>query len=326
MPAVPGLLTLSGQWHNEAPSGREGSCAVADDSSVQVDARRRLGGQLRQLREAAGLTLATAGLRIRRSESTLSRIEDGRVPVRQRDAAGLMTLYGLTDKASRAQLLELARQSAAPAWWQRGGLADAVRPDVRPYIGLEDTATVIRTYEPQVVPGLLQTRAYAEAVIRAGTARRDPRRAAKMLELRMRRQDLLDRPDPPRLWALTDEAALRRPPGRADTGVLRAQLEHLISMCGRPRITVQVLPLSKPCPVPGAGAFTILRFENNTPGADRGGPGLPDVVYTETLGRSSYLKRPADLDLYKRAADQLAAAAPPPGDTPAILRQILCQI
>jgi len=298
---------------------------VADDSSIQVDARRRLGGQLRQLREAAGLTLTTAGLRIRRSESTLSRIEDGRVTVRQRDAAALMNLYGLTDKASRAQLLELARQSAATAWWQRGGLADAVRPDVRPYIGLEDTATFIRAYEPQVVPGLLQTRAYAQAVIRAGTAGRDPAREAKMLELRMRRQDLLDRPEPPRLWVIAEEAALRRPPGRAGVGVLRAQLEHLISMCSRPRITVQVLPLSKSCPVPGAGAFTILRFANNTPGTGRGGPGLPDVVYTETLGRSSYLKRPADLDLYKRAADQLAAAAPSAGESLAILRQILSQ-
>jgi transcriptional regulator with XRE-family HTH domain len=175
-----------------------------------------LGGQLRRLREAHGITCEAAGRVIRASASKISRLEHGRVSMKQRDLADLMTLYGVTGEAERADVLRLAGEAARPGWWQQYG-------EILPgwsefYLGLEAAASRIRTYEMQFVPGLLQTPEYARAVIRGGHPAAPADEIARRISLRMKRQQILSRPDGPKLWAVVDETALRRRgvPGAAD--------------------------------------------------------------------------------------------------------------
>ncbi|MGH3926320.1 MAG: helix-turn-helix domain-containing protein, partial [Pseudonocardiaceae bacterium] len=184
-----------------------------------------LGAQLRRLREAMGLTREAAGYTIRASESKMSRLELGRVSFKERDVADLLILYGVTDADERDSLLSLARQANEPGWWHR--YSDLLPSWFQAYVGLEEAASRIRTYEVQLVPGLLQTEEYARAVTAQGLETKSPEEVDRWVSLRMRRQRLLTRAGAPRLWAVVDEAALRRPIGGRD--VMRGQLEHLIA-------------------------------------------------------------------------------------------------
>ncbi|TYB45767.1 helix-turn-helix domain-containing protein [Actinomadura chibensis] len=263
--------------------------------------RLLLGTRLRSLREARGISAEQAGYAIRASHSKISRMELGRVGFKERDVADLLTLYGVADPDERESLLELARQANFPSWWQQ--YADVLPSSFEAYLGLEEAASLLRTYQIQLVPVLLQTEDYARAVIRRGhpgVSDEEVERRVQVQAIRQRRVasgKRLGAADAPRLWVVLDEAVFNRPIG--DRAVMRAQVEHLIDLCGRPGICVQILPYGASL-YPTGGSFTVLRF------ADRS---LPDVVYLEQLAGAMYLDRPSDVELYQRAQDSICAAA-----------------
>jgi hypothetical protein len=269
-----------------------------------------LGAQLRRLRESQTITREAAGWEIRSSESKISRMELGRVGFKERDVADLLTLYGVTDDDDRDPLLALAREANTPGWWHRYG--DVLPNWFQSYVGLEAAATIIRTYEVQFVPGLLQTEEYARAVILLGHGVAPAAEVQQRVRLRMARQQLLTRPQPPRLWAVLDEAALRRPIGGPK--VMAGQLEALIEASTRPNVTLQVIPFSAGGHAAAGGAFSILRFPDRD---------LPDVVYAEQLTSALYLDKREDVDDYTAAMDRVCIEAEPPGRTAEILGRIL---
>jgi transcriptional regulator with XRE-family HTH domain len=273
-----------------------------------------LGAQLRRLREAKGISRDEAGYLIRSSDSKISRMELGRVGFKERDVADLLTLYGITDDQERQALLGLARQANTPGWWHRYG--DLLPGWFQAYVGLEEAATLIRTFEVQFVPGLLQTEAYAHAVIAQGNPGAPAEEVERRVDLRLQRQRLLTRSGPdgsrPRLWAVVDEAALRRPIGGQQ--VLRGQLEHLVEATELANVTLQVLPFRVGGHAAEGGAFTILRF---------GEPDLPDVVYVEQLTSALYLDKGDDVDVYAAVMNRLDVESAPPHETVAILNGIL---
>jgi hypothetical protein len=272
-----------------------------------------LGAELRRLRQAAGISRGDAGYAIRASDSKISRMELGRISFKPRDVADLLTLYGVHDEDERGLLLALMEQANAQSWWQ--AFADVVPAWFEAYLGLEDAASVIRCYQPRLIPGLLQTEDYARSVIGLG----DPLAGAAAIErrvaLRANRAALLSRPRAPKVWAVIDEAALRHPPGgRAET--MPAQLEHLLELSRRPHITIQVVPFERGARYAdaGAGPFTILRFPEAS---------LPDVVYLEHLTGACYLDKAEDLDVYTRVMDQVCLDAVPAADTADFLTGLL---
>jgi transcriptional regulator with XRE-family HTH domain len=268
-----------------------------------------LGNQLRTLREARGVTREAAGWEIRGSESKISRMELGRVSFKERDIVDLLTLYGVTDQADREALLSLARQANSPGWWHRYG--DVLPHWFQAYLGLEAAASLIRTYETQFVPGLLQTPEYARAVVHLIPGYVTEAEVDRRVELRMTRQALLRRPDAPLLWAVVDEAALRRPIG--GPAVMRQQLMALVEATRLPNVRLQVVPFAAGGHAAAGGAFSILRFPEQE---------LPDVVYLEQLTSALYLDKRDDVDHYAAAMDQLCVEADPPDRTAALIEEI----
>ncbi|MFD7154303.1 helix-turn-helix domain-containing protein [Kribbella sp. NPDC059898] len=259
-----------------------------------------LGGHLRRMRLAAGISRADAGWEIRASESKISRMELGRVGLRERDVSDLLALYGLDDDEERGRLLGLARDANNPGWWHRFG--DVLPNWFQSYIDLEGNAELIRLYDLQLIPGLLQTPDYIRAVVQLGRGSVPTEEVERRVALRMRRQEALTRPEPVRLWAVIDEAALRRPVGGISCIV--DQLDHLLKVSEMPNVTLQVAPFSLGGHAAQAGAFTILRFRESD---------LPDKVYIEHLTSALYLDTPGELDEYTAAMEALCVAAPQPG-------------
>jgi len=187
--------------------------AIEGGSGGPTVLRILLGANLRRLRESRGITREDAGWQIRSSESKISRMELGRVGFKERDVADLLSYYGLNDGIERDRLLALARDANQPGWWHHYG--DVLPQWFQPYIGLEAAASLIRNYEVQFVPGLLQTRDYARSVVKLGHPRATLEEIERRVDLRMTRQQVLFRPDPPQFWAVVDEGALRRPSAAA---------------------------------------------------------------------------------------------------------------
>ncbi|WP_219418994.1 helix-turn-helix domain-containing protein [Pseudonocardia nigra] len=266
-----------------------------------------LGGELRRRREAAGVTREAAGEAIRASPAKISRLELGRVGFKERDIADLLTLYGVVDAGERDEFLTLARQANAPGWWHR--YADLLPNWFETYIGLEQAASVIRTYEVQFIPGLLQTRDYARAVTRL--AYNDEEEIERRVELRVRRQEVLTTTGGPTLWAVIDEAALRR--SLAGPALARDQLTHLLEVNDLPNVALQVAPLDFGGHAAAGGPFVILRFA---------APDLPDIVYLEQLTSALYLDKRADVEHYAAVMDRLCAQVQPPERTADILAGI----
>jgi transcriptional regulator with XRE-family HTH domain len=272
-----------------------------------------LGAQLRRLREAAGISREDAGYHIRASGSKISRMELGRVSFKERDVTDLLEYYGVTDPAQRETLVQLTHEANAPAWWQK--YQDAVPDWFQVYVGLEEAAQLIRVYEMQFVPGLLQTEEYARAVVLQGAPGLDPEEVERRVQLRMGRQKLLAKDSPPRLWAIVDEAALRRPMGGRD--VLIAQVERLMDAISDPNVTLQVMPFKYGGHAAEGGAFTIMRF----PEAD-----LPDMVYVEYLTGALYLDKPDEVERYAAVMERLSVAGTSPDRTREILADMLKEI
>ncbi len=269
-----------------------------------------LGTQLRRLREARGITREDAGYRIRASESKISRMELGRVGFKERDIVDLLEMYGVEDEAERGALVTLAREANEPGWWHQ--YADVLPDWFQTFVGLEEAASVLRVYEVQFVPGLLQTPAYARAVITRGQPGAPAEEIERRVSMRITRQDLLTKPGGPRLWAVVDEAALRRPVGSREA--FRSQLEHLIEVTQNPRVTLQVMPFRSGGHAAEAGAFTIMRFPEQD---------LPDVVYLEQLTSALYLDKREDVERYSEVMERLSVESEPPERTPDLLRDML---
>ncbi|GGS79140.1 transcriptional regulator [Streptomyces badius] len=269
-----------------------------------------LGSQLRRLRESRGITREAAGYSIRASESKISRMELGRVSFKARDVEDLLTLYGVADEAERDSLLGLAREANVAGWWHSYG--DVLPGWFQTYVGLEGAASLIRIYEVQFVHGLLQTEAYAHAVVSRGMRGASPAEIDRRVALRLERQKVLVSERAPAFHAVLDEAALRRPYG--DREVMRAQLRHLIDMSEQSNITLQVMPFSHGGHAGESGAFTMLRF----PESD-----LSDIVYLEQLTSALYLDKPEEVAQYEKAMAALAQEGPSPEESRDLLRGLL---
>jgi hypothetical protein len=274
--------------------------------------RLQLGAHLRALRRAAGYTRDQAGYQIRGSESKISRMELGRVSFKERDVTDLLKLYGVDDPAEHRRVLTLAREANAPSWWQ--AYADVLDSWFQNYLDLEQAAELIRTYEVQFVPGLLQTDAYARAVIRLGHDNASPGEIDLRARLRMARKKVLERPDAPRLWAVLDEAVLRRPIG--GRAVLREQIQALIDACDSPNVRIQVMPFESGGHAAAGGAFSILRFPHDK---------LPDVVYIEHLTSGLYLEKRDEVEHYAAAIGRLFIEAEHPSKTQDFLHSLITE-
>jgi DNA-binding XRE family transcriptional regulator len=264
--------------------------------------RMLVGIQLHRFREAAGITPDQAAYEIRASRSKISRMENGLVRFKERDVTDLLTLYGITDEQTRSTLVALTRQANTPGWWSKYG--DIMADWFEAYLGLETAASVIRTFELQFVHGLFQTEDYARAVTMLGHTSAPADEIERRVSLRLNRQDLLNGPDPPQVWTILDEGALRRPVG--GSAVMRAQLDHLVEVSGLRHVTIQVVPFSRGGHAAAGGSFTVLRF---------GEPEVPDVVYIEQLTSALYLDKHEDVDHYMEVMNHLSAEALTPADS-----------
>ncbi len=269
-----------------------------------------LGSQLRKLREGRGISRDDAGYRIRASGSKISRLELGRVSFKERDVIDLLEMYGVTDAGERDALISLAREANSPAWWHK--YSDVLPDWFQIYVGLEEAAELIRVYEIQFVPGLLQTEDYARAVIELGQPAAPPEEIERRVALRMGRQQLLVRKNAPRLWVMVDEAALRRPIGGRK--VMQSQIERLMAIANEPNITLQVMPFRFGGHAAEGGAFTLMRFPEED---------LPDVVYIEQLTGALYLDKPDDVEKYSEVIERLGVKGTSPERTNEILSGML---
>jgi uncharacterized protein DUF5753/helix-turn-helix protein len=271
--------------------------------------RMVLGSQMRRLRQVSGISLEAAGLVIHASGSKISRLERGRIPCEQRDIADLLTLYGIHGEQERAAMLQLAREANTPGWWH---CYSSVLPSwFESYVGLEEAASHIRTYEIQFVPGLLQTECYARTVIKQGNPEAADQEIDERVALRLTRQAILVQPEAPQYWAVVHEGTLRHSLG--SRRLMRGQIKHLMEMTQLPHVTLRVVPSAKKSMVGEGGPFTILRFSE---------PDLPDVVYLEHLTSAIYLDKRGDLERYLAVMDRLLLEAGSPAATAEILMDI----
>ena len=263
--------------------------------------RRRLGSELRRLREAHSFKLEEAADQLGLAASTLSRIETGKAPSRTAYLTTMFEMYGVVDPGQRQVLTEMAREGHRKGWW-------AVYDDVLPtgfdvYVGLEAEAAALRVFEDQVVHGLLQTEGYARTVM-TSVRRLDPQQIDRAVELRMARQRVLTGPDALRLWCILDEPVISRAIGGPE--VMREQLTRLLEASYQPNVTLQVLPLSSGVHPALNGPFCILEFPERSD---------QDVVYTEGVAGHAYLERDAEVRFCAEVFDLLRAAALSPADT-----------
>ncbi|MYS24329.1 Helix-turn-helix domain-containing protein [Streptomyces sp. DvalAA-14] len=257
--------------------------------------RRRLGSELRKLREQKGMTAEEVAARLLVSQSKISRLENGRRSISQRDVRDLCGVYGVEDVRIVDSLMQMAKESRQQGWWHAfGDIPYSV------YIGLETEAASLRVFEPQVVPGLLQTHGYASAVIAGNLPEATPEQVEKRVNVRMRRQERITDMDPLplRMWAVIDEAALCRKVG--DNATMREQLEHLVELSHLPHVTVQVLPFDVGAHPGLSGQFAVLEFTDTTDAT---------VVYLEGVNSDLYLEKDADVQAYSVMYEHLRAQA-----------------
>ncbi|QEU93716.1 helix-turn-helix domain-containing protein [Streptomyces kanamyceticus] len=256
--------------------------------------RRRLGQELRRLRELKGMTAEEVAERLLVSQSKISRLENGRRSISQRDVRDLCGVYEVEDVRIVDSLMQMAKDSRQQGWWHSfGDIPYSV------YIGLETDAASLRVYDPQVVPGLLQTRAYAEALVTGALPETTPTDIEKRVQVRMRRQDRIAAPDNPlRLWTVLDESALRRVVGSRH--LMRDQLEHLVEQSQLPHVTVQVIPFDMGAHPGLNGQYAILEFPD---AADS------SVVYIEGVTSDLYLEKANDVQQYSVMYEHLRAQA-----------------
>jgi transcriptional regulator with XRE-family HTH domain len=274
--------------------------------------RRRLGAELRRLREASSLKLEDVADQLGLAASTLSRIETGKSPTKTTYLTSMLGMYGVDDPAARQVLIDMAREGHRKGWWS---IYDDVLPsgfDI--YVGLEAEASGLRSFEI-LVHGLLQTRDYAMAVLRELRPKDTEDQIARMVDLRMQRQRLLDQDPPLDLWLILGEGAIRRNIG--GTKVMRPQLEHLIRASRRPNVTLQILSFEAGAHAGLAGPFSILEFPERDDG---------DVAYTESVGGMIYLEKDREVRACAEAFDRLRAAALSPAASVGLIQKVLAEL
>jgi hypothetical protein len=270
-----------------------------------------LGRQLRALREKSGMSYEEAADAIVSTHFTIRRMERAEGGLKPLTVRSLLHAYGVTDPGEVKAFLALCRQASQQGWWHS---YDDVLPGwLRTFVGLEEAATLIRGFEPHCVPGLFQTADYARATIRTGFPGAPGSETDRRVDLRLARQHVLDRPQPPRVWIVMDETALRRPVATAGPEVMRAQIDALIKAAERPEVTLQVMPLAAGLHPALHGLFYLLRFPDGE---------MPDVVYAETLTSALYLDKPQEAAAYLEALDRISAQATPANRTSRVLRAI----
>ena len=276
---------------------------------VASSPRSRLAAALRQMRESRSLSCADAGKAVGWSESKVSRIETGRVGIRQPDLERLLDLYGVTGD-DRAALLALGRQATHRGWWH--SYADALPAWFGDYVGLEDGAKSKLIYENQLVPGLMHTGDYAVAITRAARPWVDDDEIERQVAARTTRQALLTAPDPLQIWAVLDEAVLRRKVGGAET--MRAQLHRLVELSALPNVTLQVIPFDAGAHASMGTSFDLLQFPE---------AGDSPIVYIENHTGSQFLETSADIERYTLVFDHLRASALSPEQSVDFISQLV---
>jgi hypothetical protein len=272
--------------------------------------RMILARQLQALREKAGLSYQQAADAIYSSEWTIRRMEQAKGGLKPLTVKSLLIAYGVTDVREIDAFLSLARDASKPGWWH--SYNDVLPSWFKVAVGLEESASLIRAYEPQVFPGLLQTESYIRAITAASFPDATEEFRERMVALRLARQQLLRRPEPPGYWVVLDETALRRPIGGPQ--VIRDQITHLIQAAEQPDVTIQVIPFAAGWHPALYGMFWIYRFADDQ---------VPGIVYTEALTGAMYLNKPEETARYTQALDTMCAQAASPEQTITILRDIL---
>ncbi len=269
---------------------------------------RRLAGELRRLREAAGLSRETVTARTGLDESSIYRVETAQTRPQRRTVIALLGTYGITDQHKIDELVELAKNAGQPGWVQT--YEEYLPEQYTVYIGFEGEASSLSNYETVFVPGLLQIEDYARAVIRGVVPAITEEQVEQRVEVRMRRQDVFKRTDPMRFWAVIDEAAIRRQVGGAE--IMRAQLQYLADAAGAPHITVQLVPYEAGAHPGMPGSFVVMEFPD---------PSDPALVYTDSMAGDLFLEKESDVIRYRATFQQLVAQALSPAQTRKILRE-----
>lgn len=288
---------------NTEPTGAQdhecGRLTPVPAAKAKTVKRRRLAAEMRLHREAANITAEAVAEKLECHPSRISRIEAGSVNVTSRDVRDYLEFCGVKGAELEA-LVELAKQAKKKGWWQ--GYQDVLAGS---YVGLESEASTIRTYEVQLVPGLLQTEAYVSAMTRAIKPIATDEEIQRRTEVRLRRQELLTQPLPPKLWVILDEAILHRAVGGPD--VMRAQLIRVAEVAQLPNVDVQILPFDAQAHSGLDGAFTVLDFAD---------PRDAPLVYIEAMGGSAlYLEEAAEIEAYSTSFDHVRAAALAPDES-----------
>ena len=267
----------------------------ADDAAAHspLASRRELGVLLRALREERSITVEQAAERLLCSSRKINQIESSFRSGTLRDVRDLCDLYGVTKEAQRRHLMQLARNSKQQGWYESYN-AD---PRWSPYIDFENDASLIKLYYSAILPGMMQTAQYFRALHQNSPYNFSAERVEQLIEVRLKRQRILTRPDPPRFWAILDEAALRRSVG--GLAAMREQLSHIIEMSALPNVTLQVIPFDAGAHPAMDTSFTILEF--NEP--------VPAMVYVEGLPGFFYMEKPADVVQSQRMFEILSAAS-----------------
>ncbi|GII04132.1 helix-turn-helix domain-containing protein [Planobispora takensis] len=272
--------------------------------------RRQLAARLRELRLQSGMNIEDVANRLLCSTTKISRLETAQRGVSLRDVRDLCQIYGVTQQAEIDELMQMAREAKQPGLLENSGLT-AVESTFRTYIDLESAAASITEFQTSYLPGLLQTRDYAHALIRGMLPRMAQEVLESRLEFRMKRQELLLRNDAPQYWAVTDEAALRRRVG--DDQIMRRQLERIIEIGDLPNVTIQVIPFTAGSYMGLDNSFVLFKFPNQS---------ILDTVYIEGLVNNSYLEKDSDTQPYREAIEHLRATALNPRGSIALISEI----
>jgi hypothetical protein len=313
-PLGPFMARLQHEWLRRARRRwREADVTDTRPAGGPTVLRMILGRQLQVLREKAEMTYEQAADAIYSSPWTIRRMERAEGGLKPLTVKSLLMAYGVTDVREIDTFLSLARDASKPGWWHS---YDDVLPSwFRIAVGLEESASLIRAYEPQVVPGLLQTEGYARSITAASFPDATAEETSRRVALRLARQELLTRAGAPRYWVVMDETVLRRPLGGQD--VMRGQLSYLIEAAARPNVTVQVIPFTAGWHPALYGMFNIFRFRDQE---------LPDIIYSEGLTSAYYLNKPEETARYTEALDRMCAQAASPDHTVSILRNTMKEI
>ncbi|MFF0096656.1 helix-turn-helix domain-containing protein [Streptomyces canus] len=269
----------------------EGRTSTGGTSAPTV-LRMILGRRLQERRQGAGASLEDAARALRVTSLTIRRLEKAEVALKPLYVEKLLETYG-ADQQEIDEFVVLAERANAPGWWHT--YRDVLPNWFSAYVSLEAGARTLRTYEPHYVTGLLQTHAYARGVLRGGFPNEADEDLGRRVDLRLRRQSLLDRPDAPTLWVVMEEAVLHRVVGGPE--VMREQIERLLEVSDLEHVSVDVVPFTAGAHVGACAPFTYFRFEE---------PELPDIVYTEVLSGAMYLDQRADVSAHLEAHNRMS--------------------